>query len=202
MNEDAPRLPALPTLNTERLTLTIGGPEDATGMVRFLRENRAHLAPWDPPHPEGFETLEFWLRQMALSRRDFTEGRSARFIIRARGGDPRGPILGRCNFSNVIRGPLGTCFLGYSLDHRVEGRGYMTEALGAAIDYAFEGFKLHRIQANYIPTNERSGRVLRRLGFTIEGYARDYLFIDGAWRDHILTALVHPGGLDAPPTWP
>lgn len=46
--------------------------------------------------------------------------------------------------------------------------------------------------ANYVPTNERSGRLLRRLGFTVEGYARDYLFIDGAWRDHVLTSLTNP----------
>jgi ribosomal-protein-alanine N-acetyltransferase len=50
----------------------------------------------------------------------------------------------------------------------------------------------HRIMANYLPHNERSGRLLRRLGFVVEGYARDYLYIHGAWRDHILTALTNP----------
>jgi ribosomal-protein-alanine N-acetyltransferase len=45
--------------------------------------------------------------------------------------------------------------------------------------------------ANYIPVNERSGRLLRRLGFTVEGYARDYLLIAGKWEDHVLTALAN-----------
>jgi ribosomal-protein-alanine N-acetyltransferase len=48
-----------------------------------------------------------------------------------------------------------------------------------------------------VPTNERSGRLLRRLGFVVEGYARDYLFIGGQFRDHVLTSLTHPDLPDA-----
>jgi len=73
----------------------------------------------------------------------------------------------------------------------------MAEALRAANGFAFRALRLHRIMANYRPENERSGRLLERLGFVREGLARDYLFIDGAWRDHVLTALVHPGFQDA-----
>ena len=66
----------------------------------------------------------------------------------------------------------------------------MGEALGALIEYAFTELELHRLMANYRPENERSAAVLARLGFEREGFARDYLYIDGAWRDHVLTALV------------
>ena len=45
------------------------------------------------------------------------------------------------------------------------------------------------MQANYIPENHRSARLLQRLGFRVEGLARNYLFINGAWRDHVLAAL-------------
>src|SRR3546814_41098 len=82
--------------------------------------------------------------------------------------------------------------MGYQIDAECEGRGLMTEALRLAIDFMFARFGLHRIMANYIPDNHRSGRVLERLGFEKEGYARNYLFIDGAWRDHVLTALINP----------
>ena len=67
----------------------------------------------------------------------------------------------------------------------------MYEALKAAIEFMFTTFTLHRIQANYIPRNERSGKLLRKLGFTVEGYARDYLKINGKWEDHILTAKIN-----------
>jgi ribosomal-protein-alanine N-acetyltransferase len=53
---------------------------------------------------------------------------------------------------------------------------------------------LHRVEANYQPNNERSGRLLRALGFTVEGYARAYLYIDGEWRDHVLTAKIRDDG--------
>jgi len=74
----------------------------------------------------------------------------------------------------------------------------MSEALRAGDGFAFEELRLHRIMANYRPENERSARLLERLGFVREGIARDYLFVDGAWRDHVLTSLTHPG---FDPTW-
>ena len=69
----------------------------------------------------------------------------------------------------------------------------MTGALRLGIEYMFGEMNLHRISANYMPDNTRSGAVLKRLGFTVDGYARDYLRIDGRWQDHILTSLLNPG---------
>jgi ribosomal-protein-alanine N-acetyltransferase len=82
--------------------------------------------------------------------------------------------------------------LGYAIDAAHEGRGLMREALQATIEYVFDVLRLHRIQANYVPENRRSGALLERLGFVREGLARDYLFINGAWRDHVLTARLNP----------
>ena len=62
----------------------------------------------------------------------------------------------------------------------------------------FDTVGLHRIQANHLPENVRSARLLRRVGFVPEGYARDYLFIDGAWRDHVLTACTNPRPVPPP----
>lgn len=51
----------------------------------------------------------------------------------------------------------------------------------------------HRIMANVMPGNRRSARVLKSLGFRIEGRAKAYLLIAGRWEDHVLTSLVNPG---------
>ena len=85
-----------------------------------------------------------------------------------------------------------SCSLGYSLAEDGQGKAYMHEALEAAIHYVFDDLNLHRVNANYMPHNRRSGNVLKRLGFTVEGYARDYLLINGKWEDHILTSLINP----------
>ena len=99
--------------------------------------------------------------------------------------------MGQCTFSGIARGPFQAAYLGYGLDHRAVGKGLMTEALQAAIRYCFDQLNLHRIMANYMPTNVRSADLLKRLGFVPEGYARDYLFLAGQWQDHILTSLTN-----------
>jgi ribosomal-protein-alanine N-acetyltransferase len=124
------------------------------------------------------------------AREDFERGRSLKLVMFDI-NEPDGPVIGECNFTNFIRGPFQACFLGYKIDYRLEGRGLMREALTAAIAFTFDVLRLHRIMANYLPVNERSGRLLRRLGFVVEGYARDYLLIDGEWRDHVLTSLTN-----------
>lgn len=105
-------------------------------------------------------------------------------------GGRGGPIVGIINVSQIVRGAFQAAVIGYSLDGGAQGSGLMTEALEAVIDYGFDGLELHRLMANYRPENTRSAAVLERLGFVKEGYAKEYLFIDGAWRDHVLTALV------------
>ncbi|MEZ1649930.1 ribosomal protein S5-alanine N-acetyltransferase, partial [Enterobacter hormaechei] len=90
---------------------------------------------------------------------------------------------------NVVRGSFHACYLGYSIGQKWQGQGLMYEALTVAIRYMQRTQHIHRIMANYMPHNQRSGNLLARLGFEKEGYAKDYLLIDGEWRDHVLTAL-------------
>ena len=96
-------------------------------------------------------------------------------------------IIGVANFSNVVRGSFHACYLGYSIGEKWQGQGLMFEALTSAIRYMQRTQHIHRIMANYMPHNQRSGALLARLGFEKEGYAKDYLLIDGQWRDHVLT---------------
>lgn len=184
-------------LHTERLLLVTRAPQLAERVQAFYLRNRERLEAVDPPRPEGFFTLAYWRARVEQDLEDLEDGRALRFRLLLR-DEPEGPVVGAVSFNQVIRGPLCQSFLGYAIDGAHEGRGLMHEALAGALPFAFDHLGLHRVSANYLPTNERSGRLLRRLGFVVEGYARDYLYVGGAWRDHVMTALVEPTG--RPPT--
>lgn len=185
-----------PRLETARLTLALPSPEDAGALVTYLERNHEHLAPWSPPEPPGMRTPEGARRRIHQMHTELRAGTSIRFWLR-RTGEPSGPLLGSVSLGQIVLGSFRACYLGYQLDHGQVGQGLMHEALTRTIDYAFGELRLHRLMANYLPTNERSGRVLRRLGFVVEGYARDYLFIGGQFRDHVLTSLTNAALVDA-----
>ena len=160
-------------------------------LVRFLDDNYpGHLDRWSPPAGPAFFTEEFWEQKLRLSVEEFHHDRAVRFVLAP--VEAPTTVIGTCNYTNVVRGPFQACHLGYQIARSHEGRGFMSEALRATNAYMFEERRLHRIMANYRPENDRSARLLERLGFVREGLARDYLFIDGAWRDHVLTALSNP----------
>ena len=166
-------------------------------MARFLEENFAgHLDRWSPPAAPEFFSESFWAERLSVSVHEFQSDRAVRFVLQPKGGDS-GPILGTCNYTSIVRGAFHACHLGYQVARSEQGRGLMSEALRAANAFMFDAMRMHRIMANYRPENERSRRLLERLGFVREGLARDYLYIDGAWRDHVLTSLTHPAYEDA-----
>lgn len=177
-------------LSTRRLELTLPSEARADAVLDYFVRNGERFGPWSPPGPPDLHTLEFWRRKLSANRREFSEGRSVRLFFNLREEPAR--VVGHCSLSEITRGPLQACFLGYGLDGAAEGRGLMSEGLREVLRFAFEGLKLHRVQANYRPINERSATLLRRLGFTVEGYARDYLFVGGGWQDHVLTSLTNP----------
>lgn len=179
----------LPEIHTERLILRPATPTDAPAVADYYVRNREHLRPWDPKHPPGFLTEAYWRERIERNIDEFFLGISCRFFLFQQ-SDPA-LVAGHAGFSQIFHGSFHACYLGYTLDEGCQGKGLMYEGLSAAIDYMFRVRKLHRIMANYMPHNIRSGRLLRRLGFVVEGYARDYLMINGKWEDHVLTSLTN-----------
>lgn len=185
----------LPELETQRLTVRLARPGMQAAMAQFLGENfTGHLDRWSPPPVAAFFTEAFWAERLAISVEEFQVDRAVRFVLQAPASDA---IIGTCNYTNIVRGAFHACHLGYQIARAHEGRGLMAEALRAANEFMFDAMRMHRIMANYRPENARSARILERLGFVREGLAKNYLFIDGAWRDHVLTSLIHPEYDDA-----
>ena len=95
-------------------------------------------------------------------------------------------LVGGLTLANIRRGVAQTGSLGYWTGEAYARQGIMTAAVRALIPYAFSSLRLHRLEAACIPTNAASISLLEKTGFTREGYAREYLCIDGQWQDHLL----------------
>ena len=180
----------LPYLETERLVLWMPDSKSASAVADYYRRNAEFLSPWDPPRPQGFVTESYWRDRLRRNAADFVQGCSVRVMVREK-QDPR-TVYGSINLTNIIRGAMFAGTLGYALDRSREGRGYMTEALAEFVRFSFHDLGLRRLMAGFRPENTKSARVLEKLGFLREGYAKEYLFIDGAWRDHVLCSVTNP----------
>jgi ribosomal-protein-alanine N-acetyltransferase len=182
---------ARPLLSTERLLLLAPEPSQSAEVCDFQSRNRAHFQRWDPPTGESFFTEAFQAERLRQAAEAFRAGTGYRYWLALREAPKR--IVGTVHFSQVSRGAFQNAMLGYALDAQCQGQGLMTEALRAGIAEMFSpAVNLHRVQANHLPENTRSAATLARLGFQVEGLAREYLYINGAWRDHVLTALRNP----------
>ena len=179
--------PKLPRLFTDRLVCRLLEPHEATLMSSFRIENKIHLQKWEPLRKPSFFTESFWQAQLRIQLRDFREGVSVNFSILDR---DEVSVVGVCNYTNIVRGTFQSCQLGYAIAQRHEGQGLMEEALRQTNDFIFSELGLHRIMAAYLPHNQRSGALLRKLGFKKEGFAEKYLKINGVWEDHVLTSKI------------
>ena len=174
---------------TKRAELRVVSAEDAPHLRAYYIENARHLEPWEPARPPSFHTVEAWAERAAEMAVAHEAGLRIPLVASLYG---EREIAGVVNISNIVRGVFQAGTLGYSVAARLEGQGIMHETLDAAIKHVFESVRLHRIMAAHLPENTRSARLLDRLGFEKEGYARDYLKIAGVWRDHVLTAKLNP----------
>ena len=100
-----------------------------------------------------------------------------------------GHFAGEINLSIVQRGPFQSAYVGYWIDEKQAGQGYMPEALVLLCNSAFEDLHLHRVQISIIPRNTASRRVVEKLGIRDEGVAQRYLEINGVWEDHCRYAM-------------
>ncbi|MCG3729073.1 ribosomal protein S5-alanine N-acetyltransferase [Vibrio cincinnatiensis] len=163
--------------------------EDALMIVQYFTANRDYLKPWEPKREAGFFQVTGW--QQKLLKLDELHKLALGYYLLIIDAKSQA-MLGTISFSNLTRFPFHACHVGYSLAENAQGRYIMTRALSLACQYLFEQQNMHRIMAAYMPHNTRSAAVLERLGFVLEGLAKDYLLIDGQWQDHILTSLINP----------
>lgn len=152
---------------------------DRQALIAMANSSQHLHHPWITP-PQTANMFRLYLRRI---QREDAEG----FVCCLRNSDE---IVGVVNLNDIVYGSFLNANLSYYVDANHQGKGYMTEALNLVAKFSFEVLGLHRLEAAIQPNNQPSRKLAQRCGFSFEGLANDFLFIDGQWRDHERWALV------------
>lgn len=160
---------------------------DYTEWSNLRAASRAFLEPWEPRWPEDDLTRTAFRFRIRRYDADREAGLALPLFVCLKSS---GRILGGVTLGSIRRGASESCTLGYWMGEQNAGKGLMQDALAGLLPHVFGRMQLHRVEAACIPVNLRSQRLLEKVGFRREGYLRSYLKINGAWRDHLLYAMI------------
>jgi len=177
----------LPLVRGDGLYLRPAIAADYSAWARLREQSRAFLTPWEPTWLSDDLTRAAFRRRLRRQAEDIAGDESFAFLIFDSTSDE---LLGGLTLGGIRRGVAQAATLGYWMGAPHAGKGRMTRAVAAVARFGFDSLRLHRIEAACIPDNAPSIALLERNGFQREGFARAYLKIDDAWRDHILLALL------------
>ena len=175
-------------VEAERIRLRAPRMGDFPAWSTLRHASQNFLQPWEPTWPSDDLTRAAYRRRLALYQRDQDLGQGHAFFV-FRNLD--NALIGGITLRNILRGVAQTGTLGYWIGEPHARQGYTLEAVMAVTRFAFGRLGLHRLEAACCPDNDASRRLLLKAGFDLEGRARGYLKIDGAWRDHLLFGRVH-----------
>ena len=176
-----------PMIRAERVLLRAPALADFPQWARVREDSRSFLAPWEPIWPADDLTKLAFRRRIRRYQREIRNGTGYPFFIFSPDGET---LLGGLTLSQVQRGVTQSAILGYWMSAAHAGKGLMGAAVRAVVGFAFDTLHLNRLEAACLPHNEASIRLLEKVGFQREGYARKYLCIDGRWQDHLLYGLI------------
>ena len=173
----------LPSVAGEGILLRMPQATDYTDWTELREASRDFLTPWEPTWPADDLSRSAFRRRIRRYAEDLRTDQGYAFLI-IRGSD--NALVGGLTLANIRRGVAQAGSLGYWMGQPFARQGYMSAAVRAIIPFAFTTLRLHRLEAACIPTNAGSIRLLEKTGFVREGYAREYLCINGIWQDHLL----------------
>ncbi|MEI8231928.1 MAG: GNAT family protein, partial [Actinomycetes bacterium] len=171
------------TLTHGDIGLRIIRTKDAKTIEQLVLGNREWLRPWEATNPHAPMTFDFRAQIRSLLRQLETSD-ALPFVVLY-----QGQIVGQLNVANILHGSLSSCVIGYWIAPEVAGLGITPTAVALAMDYMFNVVGLHRVEIDIRPENGASIRVVQKLGLRYEGLKKNYIHINGDWRDHYVFAL-------------
>jgi RimJ/RimL family protein N-acetyltransferase len=173
---------AFPTINASRIRLRPIASTDVDAMYMVF-SNPEVMRYWStPPLPNKVAAEEL----VSEILNDIARGKMMKWGIARRADDF---VIGTTTLFNLDR-DNGRAELGYALGREHWGNGFMTEALQALLEYAFEELKLRRLEADVDPRNAASIRTLERLGFKREGFLRERWHVADEIQDALFYGLL------------
>ncbi len=170
-------------VETPRLLLVPIEISDGDELWEAVEGSRWHLERWLPWVPFN-GTREASMRYAEACVADWDAGRAVRFAIRDRHSRELLGVVGLDSCVHLHR----SCELGYWLRRDATGKGLMTEAANASVEFAFSRMAMHRIRCAAATDNFPSLRVIQRLSFRFEGIARQAELVQSRWLDHAVFA--------------
>ena len=177
-----------PVLTGARVVLRPPRSRDFEAWRSLRRSSRDFLKPFEPRWTEADLNRQAFGARLGRGRGEAKRGTDFSFLIFETSGATE-TLVGGLTVSNIRRRAAQYANLGYWMGEQFAGRGLMSEAVGVLLPFYFDALGLHRLHAAFLPHNIASRRVLEKNGFKEEGYAENYLQIDGKWADHVLFAL-------------
>ncbi len=175
-----------PILEHGAVSLRAAEPADYGAWLALRQESRAHLTRWEPDWRDQDVTAEAFRARIRNYERQHRSrvGLSLYAYIKA-----TGDLVGGVTLSDIRFQSSHSATIGYWIGERFLRRGHGLAAVEAVVAHAFLEMRLNRVEAACQPGNLASKTLLSKAGFREEGFVRDYLFINGSWRDHLLFAL-------------
>ena len=176
------------TLVTERMYMRLAHPKLAKEVADFNLRNREDMMDVEPARPSMYFTKQGIKKYLKWDYKDAMSGTDFRYYLTLKGDDK---VIGTVCIGQVVFGSVKSCVLSYKIDKDYRGQGYCSEAVAEIIDFAFNTLRLHRIEAQVMPRNEKSLAVMKKFGFEMEGLSKKCFEINQKWEDHYRFALLN-----------
>lgn len=173
-----------PIIETERLILRPRVITDAADIFEFASDPEVTKYVNFDTNTSIEETVQFL--ETCIKRYEAKELYDYAFVLKE-----TGKVIGGGGAFNIDRFPH-RCEIGYVLNRKYWGQGFVPEAMKAVIDYLFRNRLVHRIESYHYIGNEKSGRVMQKIGMTYEGTQIDRFFVKGKYVSAKCYAIINP----------
>lgn len=177
---------------SQRLIIKILAPtsQNAGAVLNFYLDNQELFEQYEPVRPNKFYTRGYQKNSLTFEYNAMLSKNLIRFWIFEKNNPSK--IIGTVSYSNIQRGIISSCIVGYKIDERYHNHGYAYEALTQTMAIIHNGLNIHRFVAYILSDNIPSKNLIQKVGFEYEGIARKCIMIGNTYTDHEQYSYISP----------